>query len=85
MLSFNRPLRISKQGKTMCETLFVRFSKHGDKPSNCESSHPCYYSQIEGLGLHVVNIMHYIIRIKKHLHNQIKMKSNRKEYESLHP
>ena len=28
-----------------------------------------YYFQVEGLGLHVVNITRYIIRIKKHLHN----------------
>ena len=59
--------------------------KHGDEPIDCESSRPCYYSQIEGLGLHVVNITYYIIRIKKHLHNQIEIELNRKEYESLHP
>ena len=35
----------------LCQVL-----KHGDEPSDCESSCPCYYSQIEGLGLHVVNI-----------------------------
>ena len=35
-----------------------------------ESSCPCYYSQIEGLGLHVINITRYVIRIKKHLHNR---------------
>ena len=53
----------------------------------CRSSCPCYYSQIEGLGLHVVYIMHYVIRIEKQLHNRIKIieiVSNRKEYESLH-
>ena len=62
--------------------------KHGIEPSNCESSCPCYYSHIEGLRLHVAYIAHYVIRIKKDLHNGIKMikiKSNRKEYESLHP
>ena len=74
----------------LCQVL-----KHGDEPSDCESSCPCYYSQIEGLGLYVVTITHYVIRIKKHLHNRIeiiknrkaiiKIKSNRKEYESLHP
>ena len=32
---------------------------------------PCYYSQIEGLRLHVVYITRYVIRIKKHLHNRI--------------
>ena len=46
---------------------------------------PCYYSQIEGLRLHVVYITRYVIRIKKHLHNRIEIESNRKEYESLHP
>ena len=67
----------------LCQVL-----KHGDEPSDCESSCPCYYSQIEGLGLHVVNITRYVIRIKKHLHNRIEIieiESNRKEYESLHP
>ena len=68
---------------TLCQIL-----KHGNEPGDCESSCPCYYSQIEGLGLHVVNITRYVIRIKKHLHNRIeiiKIVSNRKEYESLHP
>ena len=46
--------------------------------SDCESSCPCYYSQIEGLGLHVVNITRYVIRIKKHLHNRIEINRNRK-------
>ena len=69
----------------LCQVL-----KHGDEPSDCESSCPCYYSQIEGLGLHVVYITRYVIRIKKHLHNRIEIieierqiESNRKEYESL--
>ena len=64
--------------------------KHGDEPSDCESSCPCYCSQIEGLGLHVVNITRYVIRIKKHLHNRnrkaiIEIESNPKAHESLHP
>ena len=62
--------------------------KHGDEPSNCESTCPCYYSQIEDLGLHVVYITRYDVRIEKHLHNRIEtieIESNRKEYESLHP
>ena len=64
--------------------------KHGDEPSDCESSSPCYYCQIEGLGLYmyVVYITHYVIRINKHLHNRIeiiKIELNCKEYESLHP
>ena len=72
----------------LCQVL-----KHGDEPSDCESSCPCYYSQIEGLGLHVVTITRYVIRIKKHLHNRIEIienrkeiieiESNRKEYESF--
>ena len=94
MLSFNPPWEFPNKANhvrhALCQVL-----KHGDEPSNCESSCPCYYSQIEGLGLHVVTITHYVIRIKKHLHNRIeiiknwkaiiKIKSNRKEYESLHP
>ena len=67
----------------LCQVL-----KHGDEPSVCESSCPCYYSQIEGLGLHVGYITLYVIRIKKHLRNRIEIieiESNRKEYESLHP
>ena len=62
--------------------------KRVDKPSDCESSCPCYYSQIEGLGLHVVNITRYVIRIKKHLHNRIEIieiELNRKEYEIVTP
>ena len=54
----------------MCDTLFVRFS---NTATNCEPSCPCYYSQIEGLGLHVVYITCYVIRIKKHLHNRIEI------------
>ena len=60
--------------KTMCDLLFVwQVLKHGNEwPSDCKSSCPCYYFQIGGLGLHVY-ITHYVIRIKKHLHNQIKI------------
>ena len=59
----------------MCDTLFVRFSNNGDEPSDGESSCPCFYSQIEGFGFHVVYITHYmyVIRIKKHLHNGIEI------------
>ena len=69
----------------LCQVL-----KHGDEPSDCESSCPCYYSQIEGLGLHVVYITCYVIRIKKHWHNRIEIfkieiESKCKEYQSLHP
>ena len=61
---------------TLCQVL-----KHGDKWP-IESTRPCYYSQIEGLGLHVVYITRYVITIKKHLHNRIE--SNRKEYVDFH-
>ena len=40
------------------------------------------------IGLRVVYITRYVVRIKKHLHNGIEImeiESNRKEYESLHP
>ena len=56
----------------LCQVL-----KHGNEPSDCESSCPCYYSQIEGLGLHVVYITRYVIRIKKHSHNRIKLQGIR--------
>ena len=52
----------------LCQVL-----KHGDELSDCESSYPCYYSEIEGLGLNVVYITRYVIRIKKHLHNRIEI------------
>ena len=56
--------------------------KHGDEPSDCESSCLCYYCYIEGLGLHTVYTARYVIRIKKRLRNRIeierqKSKSNR--------
>ena len=54
--------------QALCQVL-----KHGDEPGNCESACPCYCSQIEGLGLHIVNITRYVIRIKKHLHNRIEI------------
>ena len=72
----------------MCDTLFVRFSNNGDEPSDGESSCPCLYSQIEGLWFHVVYIMRYVIRIKKHLHNKIErveIELNCKKYDLLHP
>ena len=62
------------------------------KPSNMATNQATVnphvpVTQIEGLGLHVVNITRYVIRIKKHLHNRIEIieiESNRKECESLH-
>ena len=65
----------------LCQVL-----EHGDAPSDCVSPCPCYYSHIDGLGLHVVYITRYVIRIKKHLHNrietiEIEIESNCKEYE----
>ena len=55
-----------------------------DEPSDCGSSSPCYYSQIEGLGLHVVNITRYQ-ELRNIINNRIEIieiESNRKEYES---
>ena len=40
--------------QAICQVL-----KHGHEPSDGESSCPCYCSQIEGVGLHVVNITRY--------------------------
>ena len=57
----------------MCDMLFVRFSNNGDELSDGESSCPCFYSQIKGLWFHVVYIMRYVMRIKKHLHNGIEI------------
>ena len=42
------------------QTIFCQVLKHGDEPSDCKSSCPRYYYQIEGLGLHVVNITRYV-------------------------
>ena len=47
--------------------------KHGDDPSDCESSCFCYYCYIEGLGLHAVYTARYVIRINKRLRNRIKI------------
>ena len=51
---------------TLCQAL-----KHGDEPSDCESSRLCYYSSIEDLGLHAVYITRYVTGITKHLRNRI--------------
>ena len=71
MLSFNLlsefPNKANHVRHALCQVL-----KHGDVSSDCVSSCPCYYSYIEGLGLHVVYVTRYVIRIKKHLHNRIK-------------
>ena len=54
---------------TLCQVL-----KHGDEPSDCESSCLCYYSYIfEGLGLHAVYITRYVVSFTKHLHNWIEI------------
>ena len=70
----------------MCDTLFVRFS---NVATNQATVNPPVAATIR-LGLHVVYIMRYAIRIKTHLHNRIEIieierqiESNRKEYESL--
>ena len=62
------PLRIPNKANHLCQVL-----KHRDESSDFESSSPCYYSQIVGLGLHVANITRYVIRIKNHLHNRIEI------------
>ena len=89
MLSFNHPWEFPNKANYVRQAL-CQVLKRGNEPSACESSCPCYYSQIEVLGLHVVYIMRHVISIKNHLHNrieiiEIEIKSNRKEYESLHP
>ena len=69
--------------QTMCDTLFVRFSNMVTNQATVNPPVPVII-----LRLHVVNITCYVIRIKKHLHNRIKIleiESNRKEYELLHP
>ena len=67
------PLENSQIKVNHVQHAFCQVLKHGDEPSDCESSCPCYYSQIEGLGLHVVYMTRYVIRIKKHLHNRIEI------------
>ena len=52
--------------QTMCDTLFVRFSNMATNQATVNPPVP-----VTILRLHVVNIMRYVIRIKKHLHNQI--------------
>ena len=71
------PNKVNHLRHALCQVL-----KHGDEPSDCDSSFPCYYK------VACVYITRYVIRIKKHLHNGIEImeiESNRKEYESLHP
>ena len=57
-----------------------------EQPSGRESSCAFYYSQVGGLGLHVVYITHYVITITKHFRNNrnrkaiIEIELNRKEY-----
>ena len=66
----------------LCDTLFVRFSNMATNQATVIPPFPVT------IGLRVVYITRYVIRIKKHLHNGIEImdiESNRKEYESLHP
>ena len=51
------PLENFQIRETMCDTL-CQVLKYGDEASDCESSFPCYYSHIEGLGLHVAYIIY---------------------------
>ena len=68
MLSFNHPLRISKWGKP---------SLSGSQTCRRTKRLWILLSLLLfsnwGLGLHVVNITRYVIRIKKHLHNRIEI------------
>ena len=68
------PLENFQIRQTMCDTLFVRFSNMVTNQATVNPPVPAT-SQIEGLGLHVVHIMRYVIRIKKHLHNRIRIKN----------
>ena len=43
------------------------------RPPLAENCPYAYDSHIEGLGLHVVYITRYVIRIKKHLHSRIEI------------
>ena len=83
------PLENFQIRQTMSDMLSVRFSNMVTNQATVNPSVPVTILKfIEGLGLHVVNIRCYVIRIKKHLHNQfeiIEIESNCKEYESLHP
>ena len=68
--------------QTICDTLFVRFSNMATNQATVIAPFPVT------IGLRVVYITRYVIRIKKYLHNGIEImeiESNRKEYESLHP
>ena len=47
---------INHMQHTLCQVL-----KHGDEPSDYESSCLCYYSYIEDLGLHAVYILHIML------------------------
>ena len=94
MLSFNHSLRISTQGEPSLSGSQTRW---WTKRLWILLSLLLLNFQIEGLGLHVVHITRYVIRIKKHnLHNQMELSNrnqktiieielNRKECESLHP
>ena len=58
----------------MCETVFVRFSNRAiNDQVTMNPSVPVTILKYEVLGLHVVYITRYVIRIKKHLHNRIEI------------
>ena len=58
----------------MCVTLSVRFSNTAiNDQATVNPPVPVTNSQIEGLGLYVVYITRYVIRIKKHLHYRIEI------------
>ena len=66
------PLENFQIRQTMCDTLFVRFSNMATTQATVNSRVPAAQI-IGGLGLHVVYITCYVIRIKKHLHNRIEI------------
>ena len=75
----------------MCDTLFVRFSNMETNQATVNPPVPAAILKLRISGCMLFTIrQRYVIRIKKHLHNRnreaiIKIESNSKEYESLHP
>ena len=55
------------------QTIFARFSNMVTNQATVNPPVPVTILKLRGLRLHVVNITHYVIRIKKHLHNRIEI------------
>ena len=76
------PTKVNHVRNALCQVLKLGY----EQPSGCEFSSAFYYSQVGGLGLHVVYITHYVITITKHFRNNrnrkaiIEIELNRKEY-----